>query len=322
MTDAYTANVFAGGHPERAVHRRKDAGWLCSDETAREALFVPVCDDHTLIDPNHKSPCARLLRFTEVSALELTDVDWIFLGEHQAQHYFALDCPSHAAQVLATYGRLESLRRHATLVAREDAGLLAYARAMVLWHRTHRYCPRCGAPTVSADGGHMRVCTRTDTCGARQFPRLDPAVIVLVSHAERCLLGRQPNWPPGRYSTVAGFVEPGEGLEDAVRREVAEETNVRVAQVRYHSSQPWPFPSSLMIGFTAEALNTDIRLNDQELEDARWFSREELLAQMIRIKAGRTMELSIAFRLIAHWYDGDRPGRLVSELEQALGEPG
>lgn len=319
MTDAHTANVFAGGHPERAVHRRKDDAWLASDATARDALFVPICDDHTLIE-TQPAPQPRLLRYSELTTLELLAEERIFLGEHESQHYFALDCPSHLAEPLAALGRLESLRRHATLVPRHDAGLLAYARAMVLWHRAHRYCPRCGAPTASAEGGHMRRCTRLDTCGARQFPRLDPAVIMLVSRGERCLLGRQASWPPGRYSTVAGFVEPGEGLEDAVRREVAEETNVRVNQVRYHSSQPWPFPSSLMIGFTAQATNTDIRLNDGELEDARWFTRAELLEQMVRSRAGRSMELSIAFRLIAHWYDQDQPGRLVSEVRQALAE--
>ena len=321
MTDAYSANVFAGGHPGRAVHRRKDEAWLNSDDTARGALFVPVCDDHTLIEM-HPQPRARLLRYTELTTLELHAEERIFLGEHESQHYFALDCPSHLAEALADLGRLESLRRHATLVARHEAGLLAYARAMVLWHRTHRYCPRCGAPSRIAEGGHMRRCTRDEHCDGRQFPRLDPAVIVLVNHGERCLLGRQPQWPPGRYSTVAGFVEPGEGLEDAVRREVEEETNIRVSNVRYHSSQPWPFPSSLMIGFTAEAANTNIRLNDKELEDARWFDRSQLLEQMISIRAGRTMELSIAFRLIAHWYDQEQPGRLVGELERALREAG
>ncbi|MEM9384010.1 MAG: NAD(+) diphosphatase [Pseudomonadota bacterium] len=320
MSDAFPANVFAGGHPQRAVHRRKDDGWLRSERTVRDALFVPVCDDHTLIE-TEPNPRARLLRYAEITTLELQHQDRIFLGVHRSEHYFALDCPSHLAQSLCELGRLESLRRHATLVAREDAGLLAYARAMVLWHRTHRFCPRCGAPTESAEGGHMRQCTNPP-CGARQFPRLDPAVIVLVSRGERCLLGRQPSWPPGRYSTVAGFVEPGEGLEDAVRREVAEETNIQVTNVRYHSSQPWPFPSSLMVGFTAEATNTEIRLNDKELEDARWFDRQQLLQQMTAIRAGRTMELSIAFRLIAHWYDQGQPGRLVGELERALGGAG
>jgi NAD+ diphosphatase len=149
------------------------------------------------------------------------------------------------------------------------------------------------------------------TCAHQQFPRLDPAVIVLVTDGERALLGRQPSWPPGRYSTVAGFVEPGESLEDAVAREVREETGVVVDEVIYHSSQPWPFPSSLMLGFTARASRTDIDLSDQELEDARWFTRAQLAAGEIALPTTH----SISFRLIEDWYDSgattplrDEPG--------------
>jgi NAD+ diphosphatase len=141
-------------------------------------------------------------------------------------------------------------------------------------------------------------------CNREIFPRVDPAIIVLVSDGERCLLGRQSNWPDGRYSTIAGFVEPGESLEDAVRREVFEETNIRVAAVRYHSSQPWPFPSSLMLGFVAEAdTNTDqqIQLNDGELEDARWFTRKELRSGFPKLP----FRISIARRLVDGWLAAD-----------------
>ncbi len=171
--------------------------------------------------------------------------------------------------------RFEDLRLVASLLPADEAGLLGYARAMVTWRRRHRYCGTCGAKTVPAKGGHVLVCTNP-ACRHEQFPRIDPAIIVLVSDAERALLGRQAAWPAGRYSTIAGFVEPGESLEDAVAREVLEETGVTVDRIEYHSSQPWPFPSSLMLGFTARALTREIRLEDKELEDARWFTRADL----------------------------------------------
>ncbi|MCH8136144.1 MAG: NAD(+) diphosphatase, partial [Proteobacteria bacterium] len=144
----------------------------------------------------------------------------------------------------------------------------------------------------------FRVCANQD-CGREIFPRVDPAIIVMVSDGERCLLGRQKNWPDGRYSTIAGFVEPGESLEDAVRREVYEETNVHTNDVAYHSSQPWPFPSSLMLGFVATATSTDIVLNDSELEDAQWFTRKELRSGFPKLP----LRISIARRLVDHWID-------------------
>jgi NAD+ diphosphatase len=178
---------------------------------------------------------------------------------------------------------------------------------MVLWHGSQRFCGRCGSPSKTESGGNTRLCINGD-CGIRIFPRVDPAIIVLVSDRERCLLGRQAGWPEGRYSTIAGFVEPGESLEDAVRREVFEETNIAVHEVRYHSSQPWPFPSSLMLGFTAEASSEAILLNDGELEDARWFSRKELESGFPKLP----YRLSIARRLVDDWllrHDHRTPAR-------------
>jgi NAD+ diphosphatase len=163
-----------------------------------------------------------------------------------------------------------------------------------------------GAKTVPAKGGHVLVCTNP-ACRHEQFPRIDPAIIVLVSDEGRALLGRQASWPVGRYSTIAGFVEPGESLEDAVAREVLEETGVKVDRIEYHSSQPWPFPSSLMLGFTAHAVSDEVHLRDQELEDARWFTRTDLASGSPLLPPRQ----SISFRLIEHWYDAgaDRPLR-------------
>jgi len=187
----------------------------------------------------------------------------------------------------------------------DEAGLLGYARAIISWRRRHRFCGTCGAKTMSAKSGHVLVCSNP-SCRHEQFPRIDPAIIVLVSDAERALLGRQAAWPVGRYSTIAGFVEPGESLEDAVAREVFEETGIEVDRIEYHSSQPWPFPASLMLGFTAHAVTTEVHLRDQELEDARWFTRADLASNGTLLPPRQ----SISYRLIEHWFDAGSDARL------------
>ena len=227
--------------------------------------------------------------------------DLILLGQRADVVYFAVElADSSPAVALAagTEARFEDLRTTAGLVPGADAGILAYARAMLYWRRRHRYCGACGAPTASASAGHVMKCTGT-ACGAEHFPRLDPAIIVLVTDGERALLGRQAAWPEGRYSTIAGFVEPGESLEDAVAREVLEETGVSVLESEYHSSQPWPFPSSLMIGFTARAAAEAVPRADEELEDVRWFTRDQVASGF----PGLPPPQSVSFRLIEHWYD-------------------
>jgi len=163
------------------------------------------------------------------------------------------------------------------LVAAGALGILAEAKSMLDWHRRHSFCANCGAASRVTTAGWQRVC---DVCGARHFPRVDPVVIMLVIDGERCLLGRQRQFAPGMYSALAGFVEPGETAEDAVRREVMEEAHVKCAKVVYFASQPWPFPSSLMIGCFAQASDTDIVVDTNELEDARWFSRQEVAAML------------------------------------------
>jgi NAD+ diphosphatase len=197
--------------------------------------------------------------------------------------------------------RFEELRPVMSLLPAEDAGLLAYARALSIWRARHKFCGVCGMPLVPVRAGHALRCTN-EVCAHETFPRLDPAIIVLVSDGERALLGRQAAWPAGRYSTLAGFVEPGESLEDAVAREVLEETGVPVHDVRYHSSQPWPFPSSLMIGFQASASPEATVQASDELEHARWFTREELKSGQIPFPPSR----AISHRLICDWLD--QPG--------------
>lgn len=165
------------------------------------------------------------------------------------------------------------------VVPPEELGVLAMAKSLLHWHSRHRFCANCGAPTTPAQAGFRRDCTG---CDSQHFPRTDPVSIMLVTRGDRCLLGRQPRFPPGTYSCLAGFIEPGETIEDAVRRETFEEAGVRVGRVRYAASQPWPFPSSLMIGCIAEAESDDIVLDREELEDGRWFPREEVSLMLDR----------------------------------------
>src|SRR6202011_2418870 len=206
-----------------------------------------------------------------------TGEDLILLGRFGDTNYFTYEIESLEPPLLLPGTRFEDLRVVASVLPIDEAGLLGYARAIVSWRRRHRFCGTCGARTVSAKSGHVLVCSDPRR-RYEQFPRIDPAIIVLVSDGERALLGRQASWPVGRYSTIAGFVEPGESLEDAVAREVLEETGVQVDTIEYHSSQPWPFPASLMLGFTARAVTHTVHLRDEELEDARWFTRAELAA--------------------------------------------
>ena len=193
------------------------------------------------------------------------------------------------------------LRQVAGVLDEASSSMLAYARAMMSWRQRHRFCGLCGAPTKPTQAGHVLACT-DELCDAEIFPRTDPAVIMLVVDGQRCLLGRQASWPPGVFSTLAGFVEPGESLEDAVRREVGEETGIEVGKCRYSSSQPWPFPSSLMLGFHATAETEEIHRNADELEDARWFTRAELQGGGAGL-ARRSRSDSIARRLIHAWIE-------------------
>lgn len=295
-------NVFAGPYLERAAHLRSDPATLEQAIADSRSRFVVLWKSRSLIQDGEASDGrtarAALLEFSQVAAKPPALEELILLGQHGGSWLFAYEIDALDTPTLPAGTRFEELRTIASLLPAKEAGLLGYAHAMVTWRGRHRFCGVCGAGTVGGKGGHVLICTNPD-CRHEQFPRLDPAIIVLVSDGERALLGRQASWPAGRYSTIAGFVEPGESLEDAVAREVHEETGIEVAAIEYHSSQPWPFPSSLMLGFTARATSRDIQLNDRELEDARWFTRGD-------IKAGVPLlppRQSISYRLIEHWFD-------------------
>lgn len=264
--------------------------------------IIPVWHDKNLVAPGD------VARAVWLSSRELPVDDGeaiVFLGMVEGRACFALDLCSDDRRLpaLEKHGQFHELRSIGPLLDDRDATVLSYARGMCHWHRRHMFCGACGHRTVSMRGGHVRQCT-SPQCGIQHFPRTDPAIIVLVHHGDRCLLGRKPDWPAGRYSTIAGFVEPGEAVEQAVAREVREETGVVVAEVSYHSSQPWPFPGSVMLGFHALGRDSGrIERVDGELEDARWFSHAEIAQALnksgpLRLPPG----ISIARRLIEDWY--------------------
>ena len=200
-----------------------------------------------------------------------------------------------------------TLRQAGEALAPRDAGVFTTALALANWHATHRFCPRCGAPTEPVQAGWVRRCERE---GSEHYPRTDPAVIMAVTdEADRILLGRQVHWPEGRFSTLAGFVEPGESIEQSVRREVYEEAGITVGEVEYVASQPWPFPSSLMLGFMARATSAVINVDGEEIEEARWFSREDLRAAFESGEVLPPYGISIAARLIELWYGKPLPTR-------------
>jgi NAD+ diphosphatase len=303
-------NIFAGPYVDRDAHMRKDPAWFASALADERSRYLPVWNSRNLIAAGD-APRAALLDLRAVPEERRNDNDLILLGRFGDINVFAYEIESTEPPQLGPGTRFEDLRLVAAVLPPAEAGLLGYARGMLLWRARHRFCGTCGATTLAARGGHVLVCTNP-SCRHEHFPRTDPAIIVLVSDGERALLGRQASWPVGRYSTIAGFVEPGESLEDAVAREVFEETGIEVDQIEYHSSQPWPFPSSLMLGFMAHALTTQIRRRDDELEDAQWFTRADLASGRPVVPPG----ISISFRLIEHWFDAGG-GPKLREIHKA-----
>lgn len=323
-------HFFSSEHIDRAATQRRDESWVNERLGSEETLFVPVWQDKNLVDRAEAegdteyrlsgaadAPPAPDRRLKAVmlrpdEALPMLDGHRraVLLGVSGPHTYFALDLSdiddATAHRALAGRGDFVALRRVGPLLDRFDGGLMAYARGMVRWHQQNAFCGVCGAPTVMLEAGFLRRCTDAE-CGQQHFPRTDPAIIVLVTHDDRALLGRQAKWDASWYSVLAGFVEPGESLEQAVRREVKEEAGITVGDVRYDSSQPWPFPSSLMIGFTAQALDAGISLGDQELEDARWFTRAEIDAEL---EAG-TLRLSPRTSISRHLIEGWRRSKQV-----------
>ena len=287
---------YADDTIDRVAERRDDQDWLDERLRAATTRFVAVVSDKHVI----AGGTARRPHYFRPEDLDgAPSGDPILLGLRGGAAFFAVDATDGAPPLppgVATFG----LRDVIVDLGHGDAAILAYARALVHWHRTHRFCGTCGRPTKSVRGGHVRRCT-APACAREHFPRTDPAVITLVIDDDRCLLARRWDWQPGRRSTVAGFVEPGETLEHAVAREVLEEVGVRVSNVRYRGSQPWPFPQSLMLGFWATAESTVITVDEDEIVEADWYTPERIRADT----GAGTLTLppfdSISRRLVDDW---------------------
>lgn len=299
-------NWFSGLRLDRSGEWRERAarGEIPLDPEHARAFYISIHGE-VLVDAS-----GSLVRVRTQAELAVDEEHRFALGADAGQPVVALVVDDEQRSRLAVEDqRWNDLRAAALSLPPSDAGHAAYARALVHWHQKHRYCGRCGASTRIELGGHRRRC---GACGLEQFPRIDPAIIVLVENAGRVLLGRQSSWPPRRYSVLAGFVEPGESLEDALVREVEEEAGVRVSECDYHSSQPWPFPASLMLGFTARTDDTDLRYGD-ELEHAAWFSADELRDAVATGEIRLPPPLSLSARLLEDWYVA-RTGRSAGEI--------
>ena len=311
-------NFFAANPVDRLVDKRRNGEWLTAQMAAPTTCFIPVWRTQNLF-ADAQATAPRLLTYTDLPE-PLTPERVTLLGTLAGTTYFALDVETEGVEAppswITEWGAFRDLRAVGLAVDPRLGSLLAYARAMIYWERRHRFCGDCGSPTRSTEGGFVRTCTNP-ACGKQIFPRTDPAIIVLVQAGDRCLLARQASWPPGRYSVIAGFVEPGESLEDAVKREVMEESGITVSEIYYQSSQPWPFPSSLMLGFMAHATTVEFNLIDNELEEARWMTRAEITEELQDGRLKLPPGLSISRRLIETWFDSGDAGKLSEIVGEA-----
>jgi NAD+ diphosphatase len=276
--DSFT-NVFAGNPLDRASYRRSDEAWIAARMADPESLALAMWSGKPFVETG-KDGGAQIAYLATGMAKALAGgaEQMLFLGLWQGSAVFAVDIDSDtdpAEGPLEGLGRFDDLRAIAMTLAPSEAAILATAKSMFEWRRRHRYCAACGARSEPIEGGWKRVCR---TCKAEHFPRTDPVVIMLPVAGERCLLGRQAAWPKAMYSALAGFVEPGESIEEACARELFEEAAVRTTSVRYHSTQPWPYPSSLMIGLIAQIEDGEAVADQIEIDEVRWFSRQEARA--------------------------------------------
>ena len=295
-------NQFTSVRLNRETELRDDAVWVAKALGNPNTRLVPLWRSRSLLERNADGMLAVYL-----SSKERTEPDRIqpptLLGSDGVRDYFAVSITdSQKDDILERFPntRFTDLRMASIDMAAKHAGILAYAKALHYWQHRHAFCGVCGSPNLLRSAGHRMVCSN-DECARQSFPRIDPAIIVLVTHKDSCLLGRNAKWRPKHFSTLAGFVEPGESLEDAVLREVYEEVQVNLENIRYVSSQPWPFPASAMCGFYAEA--TDLSCgSSEEVDEARWFTVESLTEAVINDEIRLSPPVSIAFRLLADWF--------------------
>jgi NAD+ diphosphatase len=304
-------NYFSTNFLDRASLKRNNKAWIKKQFNNGSARIIPVSNSKILCTSS-RIPNAIYLTQNDFKNLSNPYEFLIFLGISDNKSYFAIDINSNKSDSILfdmIVGEFFDFKQVISLMHYHDGALLSLARFMVNWQLRNQYCGKCGTPTKSAEAGNLLICKNT-SCGQNHFPSMDPAIIVLVSFGEYCLLGRQKVWPKSMYSTIAGFIEPGESIEDAVIREVNEETGIIVEKIKYQHSQPWLFPSSLMLGFTATAKGNEIKFNKNELEDARWFSRKEIKDNLNKGLMKLSSKVSIAYNLIEEWFNNGELGKL------------
>ncbi|MCI3132993.1 NAD(+) diphosphatase [Phenylobacterium aquaticum] len=297
-------NTFAGNPLNRASERRGDAAWLAEQVASSESLGIALWNGKPFVEKAANGDLqiaylpARLVEDLAGSPERL-----LFMGLWKETAIFAVDLEGGADPAegpLAGLGRFEDLRGVALRLPATDASIVATAKAMFEWRRRHRFCAACGHASEPAEGGWKRICP---SCNAEHFPRTDPVVIMLAVFEDRCMLGRQEIWPKGMFSALAGFLEPGESIEEACARELEEEAGLKTLSVAYHSTQPWPYPSSLMIGLIAQVADDDAAPDQTELSEVRWFTKAEARA-LLAGEVPATFApppMAIAHQLIKAW---------------------
>jgi len=299
-------NTFAGNPLDRASDRRADTDWLAGQLASSDSLGVAIWNGRPLVeDAKEGGKQIAYLPAKLVADLAQGEERLLFMGLWKDTAVFAVDLEGPADPAdgpLEGLGKFEDLRAVALKLPPTEAAIVATAKQMFEWRRRHGHCAVCGQPSRAVDGGWKRKCP---SCETEHFPRTDPVVIMLPYHGDRCMLGRQEAWPKGMFSALAGFLEPGESIEEACARELNEEAGLHAVKVRYHSTQPWPYPSSLMIGLIAEVEDEEGSPDQTELSEVRWFTRDEarqLIAGQIEGVAA-PQRLAIAHQLIKAWVE-------------------
>jgi NAD+ diphosphatase len=303
-------NRFTAVRLNREVELRDDTDWVAETLVNPGTRLVPLWRSRNLLESGADGTIA-----TYLSPAELTEPDRIqpptLLGSDGVREYFAVSVTDTQKDSILTEfpdASFADLRQASIDMAAKHAGILAYARALHYWQHRHAFCGVCGDPNLLRSAGHRMMCSNEE-CARESYPRIDPAIIVLVTHKDSCLLGRNAKWPPRQFSTLAGFVEPGESLEDAVVREVYEEVQLQLENIHYVSSQPWPFPASAMCGFYAEATDCN-NGSSEEVDEAHWFTVASLTQAVLENQVRLSPHFSIAFRLLADWFQKNGGGSL------------
>jgi NAD+ diphosphatase len=303
-------HIYAGNPLDRGDHERRDEAWLSASAKAATSKFLPLWENTVMITEGAE----QQLGWIDGSDIERLgiEVEGVFLGLRDGIAHFTVDITNNesATKSLKDSGdwAFEDTRGVTSLVSATDSGIVAQARAQINWHNKHGFCSVCGHPTEMKKGGHVRRCAN---CNTQHFPRTDPVIITAVSDGDRLLLGQSKGRlaAMNRYSVLAGFMDQGESIEEAVQREIMEEAGIQVRNVRYHSSQPWPFPSTLMIGCHADAATSDITMDEGEMADVQWFTRKDVISGLAGTNERLALpgSIAIAYHLITAWANNDLP---------------